>query len=111
MNLFDKSNPLSERVKSPFYGSFIISWFIWNWRIVLTILLFSKKDYGNLNVVQYIATHYLNICDCLKWENLMQLILKLQRDKEHKFSLLIATQSFTGMRIGDTPQPQIMELQ
>ncbi len=38
----------------------------------------------------------------IKWDNLVQLILKLQRDKEYKFSLLIAINSFTGLRISDT---------
>ena len=37
----------------------------------------------------------------IKWETLMQLILKLQRDKEYKFCLLIATGCFTGLRISD----------
>ncbi|PKC39250.1 hypothetical protein V461_21745 [Pantoea ananatis BRT98] len=34
---------INQRVKSPFYGAFIISWIIFNWKPVL-ILLFSKKD-------------------------------------------------------------------
>lgn len=37
----------------------------------------------------------------IKWENLMQFILKLQRDKEYKFSLLIGMGAFTGLRISD----------
>jgi integrase len=38
----------------------------------------------------------------IQWNNLTQLILKLQRDGEHKFSLLIGTGAFTGLRISDT---------
>jgi integrase len=37
----------------------------------------------------------------IQWDNLMQLIFKLQRDKEHKFALLIAMGAFTGLRISD----------
>jgi integrase len=37
----------------------------------------------------------------IQWDNLMQLIFKLQRDKEHKFALLIAIGAFTGLRISD----------
>jgi integrase len=37
----------------------------------------------------------------IKWDNLMQLILKMQRDKEHKFALLIGVGAFTGLRISD----------
>lgn len=37
----------------------------------------------------------------IKWDNLTQLILKLQRDNENKFSLLIAIGAFTGLRISD----------
>lgn len=38
----------------------------------------------------------------LEWNNLMQLILKLQRDNEDKFCLLISIGCFTGLRISDT---------
>lgn len=65
MNWFSKSNPLSERVRSPFYGSFIISWIVWNWRIILTVLFLKKEDFGSLNLIEYIATTYLNIYDCV----------------------------------------------
>lgn len=65
MSWFSKSNPLAERAKSPFYGSFIISWLIWNWRIVLTVFLLKKEDLGALNVVDYIEEKYLKINDYL----------------------------------------------
>lgn len=38
---------LNQRFKSPFYGAFIISWLVFNWRPVL-ILFFSKKDINNV---------------------------------------------------------------
>lgn len=66
LDIFNKSNgPLAERARSPLYGSFVISWLIWNWRIVLTIFFFSKEDFKGLNLVQYISTTYLNTNDCL----------------------------------------------
>jgi integrase len=37
----------------------------------------------------------------IEWNNLTQLVLKLQRDKEYKFSMLISTGAFTGLRISD----------
>ena len=37
----------------------------------------------------------------IQWEILMQLIFKLQRDKEYKFCLLISIGCFTGLRISD----------
>lgn len=37
----------------------------------------------------------------IQWDILMQLILKLQRDNEYKFCLLISIGSFTGLRISD----------
>ncbi len=60
LNFSDKSNPLIERVKSPLYGSFIITWIIWNWRIFITLAFFDKEDYKGLNVVEYVITNYLD---------------------------------------------------
>ena len=37
----------------------------------------------------------------IEWNILMQLILKLQRDNEYKFCLLISIGCFTGLRISD----------
>lgn len=37
----------------------------------------------------------------IQWDILMQLILKLQRDNEYKFCLLISIGCFTGLRISD----------
>lgn len=37
----------------------------------------------------------------IQWDTFSSLILKLQRDGEYKFCLLIATGSFTGLRISD----------
>lgn len=37
----------------------------------------------------------------IQWNDLTNLVLKLQRDGEYKFSLLIGTGAFTGLRISD----------
>lgn len=39
---------LSQRLTSPFYGTLIISWLIWNWKIIyLTIFISDDKITGN----------------------------------------------------------------
>lgn len=39
--------------------------------------------------------------DYIEWEKLQNLILKLERDGDYKFSLLMAIGSYTGLRISD----------
>nr|DAL63573.1 MAG TPA_asm: hypothetical protein [Caudoviricetes sp.] len=43
-----KSN-LADRVRSPFYGSFIISWIVINWKPILVFLLSKKNIYAVIN--------------------------------------------------------------
>jgi len=40
----------------------------------------------------------------LEWDSMLVLLQKLERDKQYKFQLLIATGCFTGLRIGDLLQ-------
>lgn len=42
--------------------------------------------------------------DFLEWEKMQTLVLKLERDEELKFALLIATGSYIGLRISDLLQ-------
>lgn len=42
--------------------------------------------------------------DFLEWEKMQSLVLKLERDKDYKFALLIATGSYIGLRISDLLQ-------
>lgn len=42
--------------------------------------------------------------DFLEWEKMQSLVLKLERDYELKFALLIATGSYIGLRISDLLQ-------
>lgn len=44
--------------------------------------------------------------DFLEWEKMQSLVLKLERDNELKFALLIATGSYIGLRISDLLQLQ-----
>lgn len=39
--------------------------------------------------------------DYIEWDKLQNLILKLERDGDYKFSLLLAIGSYTGLRISD----------
>lgn len=58
------TNPLAERARSPFFGTFIISWLIWNWRIVITVLMPNQTNRGKIGLIQYISENYLNTYDC-----------------------------------------------
>jgi integrase len=42
--------------------------------------------------------------DFLEWEKMQSLVLKLERDDDYKFALLIATGSYIGLRISDLLQ-------
>ena len=41
----------SERLTNPLLGSFIASWFVWNWNLIL-VLLFGNGYTERLQVVQ-----------------------------------------------------------
>jgi len=56
---------VSERVSSPFWGAIIISWFIWNWQIIVFLFFTSEdklplKEGSNVqyNKVEYILNNY-----------------------------------------------------
>jgi hypothetical protein len=59
-NLF---SPFTERAKTPLYGSFIVSWLLWNWKIVFAVLFFHERELGNSNIVDFIKTNYLDWCN------------------------------------------------
>jgi hypothetical protein len=48
---------LNERLTSPLFGSLIVSWLIWNWKIVL-ILFFVSESSIKLNKIDYIINYY-----------------------------------------------------
>ena len=63
---FKKSinNILYERVTSPFYGTFIISWMIWNWNIIYVTLFVSEKSL-KVSKLEYINVHLIDYCKLL----------------------------------------------
>jgi len=46
-----------ERTSSPFYGSLIVSWLIWNWRIVYLTFIISENKIEK-NKIDFILEHY-----------------------------------------------------
>lgn len=44
---------LEERISSPFYGTLIISWILWNWKIFYITFFIKSKDIG-VNKIDYI---------------------------------------------------------
>ncbi len=51
---------LYERLASPFYGTLILSWLIWNWKIVyITFFISENKIEGTK--IDYIVTNYSDI--------------------------------------------------
>lgn len=58
--------PVSERVRTPFFASFVISWLIVNWKILYVTLFFEKEDFYGFDIINYlIHVHYINPCDNL----------------------------------------------
>lgn len=54
-NIFQTSN---ERIKNPFIGSFIISWIMFNWKSILTVL-FSKNNIEGR--ISYVSENFTKI--------------------------------------------------
>lgn len=48
---------LYDRVTSPLYGPFIMSWLICNWEIPYVTIFVSEDKLGNLNKLQYITEY------------------------------------------------------
>lgn len=46
-----------ERTTSPFYGSFIISWCLWNWKIIY-LTFFVSQDKIDSNKIDYIINNF-----------------------------------------------------
>jgi len=65
---------LYERTTSPFYGTLIISWVIWNWRIIY-LTLFVSEEKINTNKIDYIISNYSDICHILIYPLISTIIL------------------------------------
>ncbi|MFD0792585.1 hypothetical protein ACFQZX_03090 [Mucilaginibacter litoreus] len=48
-----------ERTTSPFWGSFVFSWLICNWKIILTIFIVSEENLA-VNKIQYISDNFID---------------------------------------------------
>lgn len=65
---------LYERFSSPLYGTLILSWLIWNWKIIyLTIFISEEKIEGNK--IDYIISNYSDINNLIYFPLLSSLIL------------------------------------
>ena len=51
---------LYERTTSPFYGTLLISWLIWNWKIVY-LTLFISENKINTDKINYITNNFNDI--------------------------------------------------
>jgi len=68
------SSILHERVTSPLYGTFIISWLIWNWKIVYLTIFISKNSITGTKI-DYIVNNYSQISNLLVYPLISTLIL------------------------------------
>jgi hypothetical protein len=66
---------LSQRVSSPFYGTLIISWLIWNWKIIYLTLFISEKKITE-SKIDFIVTNYSETTYLL-WFPLLSTIILL----------------------------------
>ncbi|KLT70496.1 hypothetical protein [Flavobacterium sp. ABG] len=48
---------LSQRLTSPFYGTLIVSWLIWNWKIIYLTIFISEKNIRSTKI-DYITANY-----------------------------------------------------
>jgi hypothetical protein len=59
---FKKStnNILYERVTSPFYGTLVLAWIIWNWKIIYLTFFISESKIDS-SKIDYIIAHYSDV--------------------------------------------------
>ena len=57
---------LYERMTSPLYGTLIITWLIWNWKIVY-LTLFVSEDQIEGDKITYIVHHYCDLWTLIYW--------------------------------------------
>lgn len=65
---------LSERLASPLYGTFIVSWLLWNWKIIY-LTLFINKDEITGTKIDFIVKNYSNHWDLITLPAISTLIL------------------------------------
>ncbi len=65
---------LYQRVASPLYGTFILSWLIWNWQ-PLYITLFVSESKLEANKLSYIVSNYNNVWNLIWWPLVSTLVI------------------------------------
>lgn len=65
---------LSERATSPLYGTLIISWIIWNWKIIYLTLFVSEKKIET-DKISYIKEHFSDIHHLLTYPIISSAVL------------------------------------
>jgi hypothetical protein len=66
---------LYQRVTSPLFGTFCVSWLVWNWKIVYTTF-FIGEDKIDKNKIDYIVENFSNT-EILIWYPLLSTLLLL----------------------------------
>jgi hypothetical protein len=51
---------LNQRISSPFYGTLIISWLLWNWKIIYLTFFISEKKISE-SKIDFIISNYSNV--------------------------------------------------
>lgn len=65
---------IHERTTSPFYGTLITSWLIWNWRIIY-LTFFVSEDKIDKNKIEFILSNYSDIEHILIYPLLSTVVL------------------------------------
>jgi hypothetical protein len=47
----------NERISSPFYGSLIVSWLLWNWKIPYVTFFVDQARLGSITKIEYILAN------------------------------------------------------
>lgn len=53
-------NILNQRISSPFYGTLIVSWLLWNWKIIYLTIFVSEQKITS-NKIDFIIANYNNV--------------------------------------------------
>lgn len=65
---------LYERTTSPFFGTLICSWLLWNWKIVY-LTFFISENKINQNKVDYIITNFIDPHYCITYPLISTVVL------------------------------------
>jgi hypothetical protein len=65
---------LYERTSSPFYGTLIVSWLVWNWKIIY-LTFFISEDKIELDKISYISENLSEINNLITYPLISTLIL------------------------------------